>query len=138
MERAYVEERCREDGHPEHYWCRWFTASGDMRICVWCPSCQRVVTRETSGTRGDYISVENFEKKTGKTADSLPEERSAERLRTCRLCGTVAPCEHHHVAPQAVFGIIADRFPQVPLCRLCRVQVEQLWRDYLNAWKGAA
>lgn len=138
MEREYVEERCRDDGHPESYWCRWYTSSGEARICVWCPRCQKTVTRETSAATGNYVSAERFTKLTGRDPSSLPEERSAERLRMCRICRTVTPCEYHHVAPQAVFGKVADLLPVVPLCHPCHVRVEQIWRDYLNAWKGAA
>lgn len=40
----------------------------------------------------------------------------------CEVCGVFAPLEDHHLAPRAVFGDDADRWPTVAVCAGCHAE----------------
>ena len=116
-------QRCTLEGHPSAEWLRRMYGNGSLHIEFYCLDCDRPVTAERYGTRGHAVSAEWFAEhitsQCSVTPDELRIHRGALRLQLCYLCRKTAPCEYHHVAPQAIYGKDADKYPVVPLCKVC-------------------
>lgn len=86
-------------------------------IGAWCPTCNRWVTDEVGYSqkwlKKDHPALRGVDRST------LP--KIGERYyRKCEgPCGAFAICHMHHVAPRALFGEEADRWPVVYLCQPC-------------------
>lgn len=112
-------QRCEIEGHVRAYWHRRVYANGSTHIEFFCPDCDRPVTREKFSTKGHSVTAEWFRAATGENPELLPMHRTSLRLHQCYLCKATAQCEFHHVAPQAIYGNDAEKYPVVPLCKSC-------------------
>jgi hypothetical protein len=127
------ELRCGASAHPPAAWYAVINASG-RHFQFLCPECERPVTKERyPAAPGASVTDDWLRETLGIVASDLPEYRRGLRLHLCYLCGVTEPCEFHHVAPQAIYGVDADKYPIVPLCDAChdaetRVFTERLER----------
>ncbi len=125
--------RCGREHHPEAFWARRLTANGTYQLNFWCPQCRRPVTTErVAEAKGHAVSAEWLEDHYQLKVLDLPEVRDCVRINLCTFCGKAEPCEYHHVAPHAVFGPDADKFPVVPLCKPCHLGVTERFEQYIE------
>lgn len=125
------QQKCQLDGHPAAYWHRRINATG-THIQFYCPDCDRPVTSERYGTKGFSVTADWLSTTLGLNPDELPEHRRSLRFHLCYLCGKTALCEFHHVAPQALYGKDADKYPVVPLCEPCHDQETKEFTERLR------
>lgn len=137
-ERFRRTERCEDEGHPRAFWRRRVFDNGSIHVEFFCETCDKPVTRERYGTPGPWVSDAWFAERVGKdagvTVDELPLSRTSLRYHLCHLCGVTALCEFHHVAPQALYGSDAEKYPVVPLCKDCHDRETNDFTDRLERY----
>lgn len=137
-ERHRETERCELEAHPRAYWRRRVFDNGSIHVEFFCETCERAVTQERYGTRGPWVPNDWFAERVGKdagvTVDELPLSRRSLRYHLCYLCGATALCEFHHVAPQAIYGTDAERYPVVPLCKTCHDAETDRFKEKLERY----
>ena len=112
-------ERCALEQHPDALWHVRVLSNGAESIEFYCPTCDRPVTKDRYLTRGHAVTADWLLSTQGVKAGELPVSRRSLRFHLCYLCGVTAQCEFHHVAPQAIYGKDAGKYPVVPLCSAC-------------------
>jgi hypothetical protein len=128
--------RCAAEGHPRAAWM-WRVDGGGRHLQFICEECERPVTRdryETQGVRGASVSAEWLRTTLGINPDELPEYRRGLRYHLCYLCGRTDLCEFHHVAPQALYGKDANKYPIVPMCETCHDAETRDFSDRLERY----
>jgi hypothetical protein len=136
-ERYREQLRCEAAGHARAFWARRVTQQA-THVQFFCDTCERPVTNEryplADGRKRDSVTAEWLRDTLGIDADELPEVRRSLRYELCYLCGVTALCEWHHVAPQALYGSDADRYPIVALCAECHAQETRSFTERLERY----
>jgi len=134
-ERLREQERCQLEGHPRAFWHRRVYENGSPHIEFWCETCDRPVTKDRYKTSGHAVSSEWFAANVPAVAiDDTPVTRRSLRVHLCYLCGATGFCEFHHVAPQAIYGPDAEKYPVVPLCKGCHDRETADFTDRLERY----
>jgi hypothetical protein len=107
---------CRECGSP----VRWVQARWRRFVYLQCTSC-------TWAKAGNPAPHSFFDLSTVPFDDS---PRYTQATKECAVCKVVAPFERHHLAPRAVFGDAADRWPVVDVCHDCHREWHRLMTDH--------
>jgi hypothetical protein len=128
-------QRCESEGHVMALWHRRVYDNGSIHIEFFCPRCDRPITRDRYETKGHSVTAEWFTAKTGLDPEQLPLHRRSLRVHQCYLCRRDdAQCEYHHVAPQAIYGKDAEKYPVVPLCKGCHDNETKAFTERLERY----
>jgi hypothetical protein len=132
------QQRCELEAHPHAHWHQRVFDNGSVHIEFYCPDCDTPVTRERYGTPGAWVSAEWFAEHvtavSGLKPDELELHRRSHRYHLCYLCNATSQCEFHHVAPQALYGKAAEKYPIVPLCKPCHDRETKDFTDRLERY----
>lgn len=127
--------KCELEGHALAQWHKRVYDNGSIHIEFFCERCDRPVTRDKYKTKGHSVTEEWFRAQIKANPDELPLRRRSLRIHICYLCGRDdSQCEYHHVAPQAIYGNDADKYPVVPLCKSCHDAETKDFSDRLEAY----
>lgn len=134
LDQLAAHDRCATTGHPDAHWVQRINSNGARSIEFFCPNCERPITAERYGTKGHAVSADWVRTTLQLDPAEFPEWRRGLRYQLCYLCSTTALCELHHVAPQAIYGKDADRWPIVPLCADCHQQQTKDFTERLERY----
>src|SRR3972149_5633046 len=79
-------------------------------ITAWCVYCDRPARPGWFDAKAHFSEQEML---------AMPWLKSARGKENCGICGVAADLETHHLAPRALFGEEAERWPTVDVCRSC-------------------